>query len=134
MNKKKPDIVVWDETNGYDANRKHYPTSIGSPKFELPNVGLVKKESSKKMIVVFNRQREEIIQSIEKLQREYVDSIMVWESKISFDPIVGETYYLYNFNGVNTLSLLSPKDWNRGDDFIGAFTLNSDRKWVRNER
>ena len=64
MNKKKPDIVVWDETNGYDANRKHYPTSIGSPKFELPNVGLVKKESSKKMIDVFNRQREEIIQSI----------------------------------------------------------------------
>ena len=41
MNKKKPDIVVWDETNGYDANRKHYPTSIGSPKFELPNANLM---------------------------------------------------------------------------------------------
>ena len=134
MSSKKPDIVVWDEVNGYDANRKHYPTNISAPKFELPNVGLIKKESSKKMIDVFNRQKEEILQKIEKLQREYVDSIMVWQSKISFDPIVGETYYLYNFKGVNTLSLLSPKDWNRGDDFIDSFTLNSDRKWIRNER
>jgi len=83
------------------------------------------------MIDVFNRQREEIIQSIETLQKEYMDSLMVWGSKISFDPIVGETYYLYNFNGVNTLSLLSPKDWNKDNDFIGAFTLNSDRKWIK---
>ena len=131
MNKNKPDIVVWDETNGYDANIKNYPTTIGSPKFELPNIGLVKNEASKKMIDVFNRQREEIIQSIETLQKEYMDSLMVWESKISFDPIVGETYYLYDFNGVNTLSLLSPKDWNKDNDFIGAFTLNSDRKWIK---
>ncbi len=69
MNKNKPDIVVWDETNGYDANIKNYPTTIGSPKFELPNIGLVKNEASKKMIDVFNRQREEIIQSIETLQK-----------------------------------------------------------------
>lgn len=134
MSEKKPDIVVWDEVNGYDANRKNYPTNISAPKFELPNIGLIKTEASKKMVDVFNRQREEIIQKIEVLQREYFDSIMVWESKISFDPIVGETYYLYDFKGVKTLSLLSPNDWNKGDNFIGAFTLSSDRKWIRNER
>lgn len=128
---KKPDLVVWSEENGYDAKIKSYPTNLGAPSFNLPNVGLIKTESSKKMIEVFEREKQEIVQSIEKLYQEYSDSVLVWESKISFDPIVGKTYYLYNFNGVNTLSLISPEEWNRKDCFIGGFVLNSDRKWIR---
>lgn len=128
---KKPDLVVWSEENGYDARMKSYPTNLGAPSFDLPNVGLIKTESSKKMIEVFEREKQEIVQSIEKLYQEYSDSVLVWESKISFDPIVGKTYYLYNFNGVNTLSLISPEEWNRKDCFIGGFVLNSDRKWIR---
>ena len=129
--KKKPDLVVWSEENGYDARMKSYPTNLGAPSFDLPNVGLIKTESSKKMIEVFEREKQEIIQSIEKLYKEYSDSVLVWESKISFDPIVGKTYYLYNFNGVNTLSLISPEEWNKKYCFIGGFVLNSDRKWIR---
>lgn len=128
---KKPDLVVWSEENGYDARMKSYPTNLGAPSFDLPNVGLIKTESSKKMIEVFEREKQEIVQSIEKLYQEYSDSVLVWESKISFDPIVGKTYYLYNFNGINTLSLISPEEWNRKDCFIGGFVLNSDRKWIR---
>lgn len=128
---KKPDLVVWSEENGYDARMKSYPTNLGAPSFDLPNVGLIKTESSKKMIEVFKREKQEIVQSIEKLYQEYSDSVLVWESKISFDPIVGKTYYLYNFNGINTLSLISPEEWNRKDCFIGGFVLNSDRKWIR---
>lgn len=128
---KKPDLVVWSEENGYDAKIKSYPTNLGAPSFNLPNVGLIKTESSKKMIEVFEREKQEIVQSIEKLYQEYSDSVLVWESKISFDPIVGKTYYLYNFNGINTLSLISPEEWNRKDCFIGGFVLNSDRKWIR---
>lgn len=128
---KKPDIVVWNEENGYDAKFKLYPTNLGAPSFDLPNLGLVKTESSKKMIDVFEREKKEIVQKIEKLYQEYEDSIMVWESKMSFDPIVGKTYYLYNFNGINTLSLLSPEEWDKKDCFINGFTLSSDRKWIR---
>lgn len=129
--KKKPDLVVWDETNGYNARMIPYPTNIGAPSFDLPNVGLVKTESSKKMIDVFNREKQEILQKIENLQKQYIDSIMVWESKISFEPIIGHSYHLYDFDGVNTLSLISPKEWNKEDCYIGTFTLNSDRKWIR---
>jgi hypothetical protein len=129
--KKKPDLVVWDELNGYDAMIKSYPTNIGAPSFELPKIDLIKTESAKKMVDVFNKEKNEIIKKIEKLYQEYNDSILVWESKISFDPIVGKTYYLYCFNGVNTLSLLSPKEWKKFDSFIGEYELNSDRKWIR---
>lgn len=128
---KKPDLVVWDDKNGYDAKLKSYPTSTGGPNFNLPNVPLFRSESSKKMMDVFNREHEEIKERIEKMYEEYNTSIMVWESKISFEPIVGKSYYLYNFSSELTLSLIAPNEWNRSKDFVGEYILNSDNKWIK---
>ena len=131
MNNKKPDLIVWTEEEGYNAKVKTYPTTVGSQGFDLPNVPLFREVSSKKMMDVFNRETQEIKDRIEKMYDEYNTSIMVWESKISFEPIIGKTYYLYNFNGQRTLSLISPAEWNREVDCIGAFLLNSENKWIR---
>jgi hypothetical protein len=131
MQKKKPDLVVWNEQDGYDARLKPYPTNIGSQGFDLPNVPQFREQSSKKMMDVFNREKEEIKERIKKLYDEYNTSITVWESKISFEPIIGKSYYLYNFNGQNTLSLIGPTEWNRGEDFVGEFLLNSENKWIK---
>jgi hypothetical protein len=128
---KKPDLVVWTEKNGYDAKFKSYPTSAGGQGFDLPNVPLFRNESSKKMMDVFNREHQEIRERIEKMYDEYNTSIMLWESKISFEPIVGKSYFLYNFAGELTLSLIAPNEWRRGDDFVGEFLLNSDNKWIK---
>ena len=128
---KKPDAVVWSEENGYDANLKPYPTNIGAPAFKLPNISLIRTESSKKMMDVFERERVELIERAAKLTTEFNDSLMVWESKIAFDPIVGKTYHLYDFDGKTTLSIMSPHELNRGDQCIGSFTLTSDNKWIR---
>jgi hypothetical protein len=131
---KKPDLVVWNEKNGYDAKLKSYPTSASAQKFDLPNVPLFRSESSKKMMDVFNREQQEIRERIEKLYDEYNTSIMVWESKISFEPIVGKSYFLYNFAGELTLSLIAPNEWGRGNDFVGEYILNSDNKWITKEK
>jgi hypothetical protein len=128
---KKPDLVVWTEKNGYDAKFKSYPTSAGAQGFDLPNVPLFRNESSKKMMDVFNREHQEIRERIEKMYDEYNTSIMLWESKISFEPIVGKSYFLYNFAGELTLSLIAPNEWGRGDDFVGEYLLNSDNKWIK---
>jgi hypothetical protein len=45
---KKPDLVVWNEKDGYDGKLKSYPTSAGSQGFDLPNVPLFRTQSSKK--------------------------------------------------------------------------------------
>jgi len=127
---KKPDLVVWNEKNGYDAKLKEYPTSAGGQGFDLPNVPLFRSLASKKMMDVFNREQQEIRERIEKMYDEYNTSIMVWESKISFEPIVGKSYFLYNFAGQLTLSLIAPNEWKRGDDFVGEYLLNSDNKWI----
>ena len=128
---KKPDLVVWDGKNGYDAKLKAYPTNAGAANFNLPNVPLFRSESSKKMMDVFNREHEEIKNKIEKMYEEYNTSIMVWESKISFEPIVGKSYYLYNFSGELTLSLIAPNEWSKGNDCVGEYLLNSDNKWIK---
>jgi hypothetical protein len=128
---KKPDLVVWNEKDGYDAKLKPYPTTIGSQSFDLPNVPQFREQSSKKMMDVFNREKEEIKERIKKLYEEYNTSIMIWESKISFEPIIGKSYYLYNFKGQMTLSLIGPTEWNRSEDFIGEFLLNSENKWIK---
>ncbi len=86
------------------------------------------------MMNVFNRERQEIIERIEKMYDEYNTSIMVWESKISFEPIVGNSYFLYNFAGELTLSLIAPNEWSRGNDFVGEYILNSDNKWITKEK
>ena len=128
---KKPDLIVWSEKNGYDAKLMTYPTSAGSQGFDLPNVPLFRSESSKKMMDVFNREQQEIRERIEKMYEEYNTSIMVWESKISFEPIIGKSYFLYNFSGELRLSLIAPNEWGRGKDCVGEFLLNSDNKWIK---
>ena len=128
---KKSDLIVWNENEGYNANIKSYPTSVGGQGFDLPNVPLFRSQSSKKMMDVFNREHQEIKERIEKMYDEYNTSIMIWESKISFEPIIGKSYYLYDFSGVLTLSLIAPNEWNRGDDFLGEYLLSSDNKWIK---
>lgn len=132
MEDKKPDLVVFTKDLGYDAKLKSYPTSVGAPAFTVPDVSLFRTESSKKMIASFERERQEIVERIEKLQDEYTTSMMVWESKISFEPIVGKPYHLYNFGGENILSLIAPNEWSKGEFHIGTFLLNSDNKWIKN--
>ena len=43
-----PDMIVWSETAGYDAKTKSYPTNLGAPSFEAPNLALVKSDAGKK--------------------------------------------------------------------------------------
>jgi len=131
MEEKKPDMVVWGKDKGYYNKFSKYPTNLGSAIFEIPNVPMFKENSSRKMMSVFEQEKQELIDKVKKLYDEYNDSIMVWESKFSFEPIVGKKYFLYLCNDEYTLSLISPEEWNRKTEFVGEFLLNSDNKWIK---
>jgi len=126
-----PDLVVWNESNGYDAKLKEYPTSISAPAFEAPNMSLVKTAAGKKMISTFERERLEIIEKMKRLYEEYETSMMVWNSKISFEPTVGHTYHLYDFLDGPTLSLISPDEWSKREYYIGSYVLTADNRWEK---
>ena len=66
MSDKKPDLVVYTKDLGYDAKFKSYPTNVGAPAFTVPDVSLFRTESSKKMIAAFERERQEIVELVEK--------------------------------------------------------------------
>lgn len=128
---KKPDLVVWSDKEGYNAKLMKYPTNLGSVIFDIPNVPMFRQTSSHKMMSVFEQEKQELIERVERLYQEYNDSIMVWESKFSFEPIVGKNYFLYLCDQEYILSIISPEEWNTDMIFIGEFKLNSDNKWIK---
>ena len=65
-----------------------------------------------------------------KLLDEYKWNDLVYRSKYNFEPVIGETYHLYdNDKGEMFLSLIEPHEWNR--ICIGSFKLNHENKWIK---
>ena len=83
---------------------------------------------------IFSRM-EELKKEFEKLAEEFNINKMVLESEIRIEPIVGETYHLYeNKEGKNQLSILEPEDWEKSDNdwqmkHISSVRLTGDGIW-----
>ena len=72
----------------------------------------------------------ELKEEYQKLVEEYKWNDLVYKSKFIFEPVIGDTYHLYDDGkGDIFLSLITPLEWNR--THIGSFTLNSERKWIK---
>ena len=125
---KRPDQVVYDEVNEkYDAYTKQYPTSIGSQRFEIT---IVDRSDTIKAEKYFNSRLDELKQEYIKLMEEYDNTKLVYESDYSFQPIVGETYYVYSKdNGKNFLSLIKPNEWKK--ECLGGFKLLNNGTWEK---
>lgn len=50
--------------------------------------------------------------------------------KTSFKIVPGQTYYLYNKDNYKYFSLISPKEWNNEDEFLGEYFYDYDRKFI----
>ncbi len=130
---KKPDNVVYSDENGYYANILPYGTNVGAPVIKLDDVVTWKAKGihnvNKELESKFNELKDEY----NKLVEEYKWNELVYSSKFSFEPVVGETYFMYiGKDGKEFLSLISPKEWDL--EYIGTFLLNSQRKWVLLEK
>jgi len=105
-----------------------YPSHIGSPKFEIENTSPFVKKSLTKFEKYYNKRAIELKKEIEEFTRKCEINDLVLNSEISFEPLVGETYYLYNKDtGKMFLSLISPDLWKQ--DFVCSVELNSDGYW-----
>jgi hypothetical protein len=128
MTKKYPDNVVYNvDTNTFDANTKSYPTTIGSQKFD-PIV--VDKSESLKADKYFNSRLNELKREYESLVNDYQNSKLVYESQYNFQPIVGESYHLYeNQNGILFLSIIKPNEWKQ--KYLGSYLLLNNGVWEK---
>ena len=73
---------------------------------------------------------DKLIYKSEKLIDDFKWNEIIYNSKFSFEPVIGEIYYLYNDKSNEYfLSLINPQSWNK--DCVGEFSLNSEGKWIR---
>jgi hypothetical protein len=92
--------------------------------FKLRGIHKVNRELSKRM--------DNLKSEYEKLMDEFKWNDIIYHSKISFEPLVGETYYLYlNKNDEYFLSIIDPSQWKQ--NYIGEFELNADLKWIKKD-
>mgnify|MGYP000934390866 FL=1 len=125
---KKPDNIVYDEEQGYHAKLLPYATSIGAPVIKIDDVSSWKVSGNQKVKKSIHSRSNELNEEYNKLLKEFQWNELVYNARFTFEPVVGETYYLYkDKTGQNFLSLISPKEWNQ--EYLGTTMLNSERKW-----
>jgi hypothetical protein len=71
---------------------------------------------------------------IKKLHDDLMEEIhwnrFIYNLNFRFQPVIGNTYYLYkNKEGNYFISLISPKEWRM--EFVGEFIFEHNGKWVK---
>lgn len=133
MKKKKPDQVVWDEAQEeYIARLLPYAAQASGPVIQIPNVDAFKQKGVEKVSKQLQSELEELQSKIKAFVKSASDTQKVYTAKFKFEPIVGETYFLYEGEDEDYLSLIAPDQWQK--KFIGAFRLSSEYKWEQVER
>ena len=127
---KKPDSVVYSEKDGYNASLLPYSTNVGAPAIQTEDVDLWKQRGVNKVNKQLETKFNELKEEYQRLVDEFRWNELVYTSKFSFEPVIGETYHLYigNDGGV-FLSLISPNEWNK--ECVGSFKLDSQQKWIK---
>jgi hypothetical protein len=128
---KKPDLVVFnEETQQYDAALKPYGTSSSAPAIKPLNTATWKNDGVQRVNKKIKSEFEEVKKQYEKLMEKFHYNDLVYNSKFSFEPNIGEEYYLYkDKNQVNFLSIIHPNQCNF--EHLGSFRLNSDKMWEK---
>jgi hypothetical protein len=59
--------------------------------------------------------------------------MIIYDAKLSFSPVIGQLYYLYqNKDDTHLLSMIGPKEWgakNPYKNFVAAVKLLADHTW-----
>jgi hypothetical protein len=124
MNDKKiPDSYV------PDRKLKSYPTEIGSQKFSPDDITLFKIEKTNKLKHHYTSKFEEIQKEYQKLMEEISINERLYLAKHNFEPIPGQSYFLYQKENTEFLSIISPKEWGNKYEYIGEFKFLFDGRW-----
>ena len=79
----------------------------------------------------FTERFKELKEAYDKLIKDFNWNKIIFESEMSFKPVIGKTYYLFQReDGTNFMTLISPEEWGKNNfQYIGAFKQDSRQKW-----
>ncbi|EDM43720.1 GTP-binding protein Era [unidentified eubacterium SCB49] len=131
MSSKKPDNVVFNsEINKYDASLKPYPTNLGAPSIKIPDTNAWKNRN----VANVNHQLKTRFDALKKEYEAMLETLefnqKIFNSKFSFEPIVGQTYHLYlREDQTHFLSVLAPTECSF--NYQGSYYLNAEQLWQK---
>lgn len=129
MKKERSDNIVFTEESGYNASLLPYSTTVGAPVIKMDDIVSWKSRGISTVNKEFENRFNELTKQYQNLMQEYEWNEIIYNSRFSFEPVIGEIYHLYlGDDRINFLSLISPQEWNK--EHIGTFKLNSDKKWI----
>ncbi len=124
MTNKKPDNVA------DNPGLLPYGSNIGDSSIKPTDLTTFKQNGLSKVEKVFDRRYKELIEQAETLQKSFMITQEVYDSKYKFEPLIGEIYHLYeDSDGGRTLSLIEPTHWNM--KHLYSVILNSDMTWTK---
>ncbi|MCA6379893.1 MAG: DUF2452 domain-containing protein [Cytophagales bacterium] len=117
-----------------------YSSSVSGAVIKPNEAGVIRHHALTAMEEQTNMQLTQIRQQIELLaiqakeiyQRKEL-SMIIYDAKLSFSPVIGQLYYLYqNKDDSHLLSMIGPKEWgakNPYKNFVAAVKLLADHTW-----
>jgi hypothetical protein len=119
-----------------------YSASVAGAVIKPNEEGMIRHKALTAMEEQTNMQLEQIRKQIEllalqaqEIQKRKELSMLVYNAKLNFAPVIGQTYYMYEKNdGSHLLSLVSPREWGGGAGpfkrFIAPVKLLADHTWI----
>ena len=118
-----------------------YSTSVSGAVIKPTKEGVIRHKALTAMEEQTNMQLTQIRQQIEllalqaqEIQKRKELSMLIYSAKLSFTPVIGQTYYLYEKKDESHfLSLVSPKEWGKSAPFkksVASVKLLADHTWM----
>lgn len=119
-----------------------YSTSVSGAVIKPTEEGMIRHKALTAMEEQTNMQLEQIRKQIEllaiqaqEIQARKELSMIIYNAKLNFKPVIGQTYFLYEKKDeTHVLSLISPKEYGGGagpyKHFIAPVKLLADHTWV----
>jgi hypothetical protein len=126
---KKPDQVVYNpETKRYDASLKPYATDVSAPVITTTDSLAWKNRNINKVNKHVQTKYNELKAEYDKMMEQFEYNNLVYASKFSFEPVIGDIYHLYLREDESTfLSIIAPEECTF--NHIGSFYLDADGIW-----
>ncbi len=127
MSESEPEEPVLAEEEEKRSNFLPYPASTLSPQIIPNDLTSFKSRGASKVQKALKQQLTELQEQYHRVIDEFNWNKLVYEAEFNFEPVMGETYHLYQIGENFRLTLIGPGEWSH--KFIGSFRLDSDGRW-----
>lgn len=117
-----------------------YPHTVGSVIVKPEDRGLIKsralsamQEQTADQLGQIQKQVETLLYQANEIRERIQVSEQIYQAEIRFEPIIGQTYHLYERNGIFKLMMIGPDQWGNSSRkelrYVSSVKLLSDHTW-----